>query len=220
MRPGAPAPRRSPHPQRSWRAPGAASVAAVGAAVLVAGLLAGCSEPEVVTPTVSPVPEPTSPQPSPPETTPTDEIPEAPPPRPAAMDRDDAEGAIAAAKYFMELYPYVYATGDLTEWEAMSHPECRFCASVVDNVTDANSRGERVVGGKPRWLGAAEHWFHEDLDVHEVQVRAEQGSAERRSPTGEVLERHESNVFDLFFNLSNSNDSWVVVGVNLESDDA
>lgn len=63
------------------------------------------------------------------------------------MDRDDIEGAIAAAQYFLELYPYAYNTGDLTAWKAMSHPECIFCASVVENVEELHAAGGYEVGG-------------------------------------------------------------------------
>src|SRR5690606_13769770 len=69
------------------------------------------------------------------------------PERPAAMDRDDVEGAKAAAQYFIELYPYVYATGDLDEWRAMSHEECVFCESVIVNVEDLHGDGGYGVGG-------------------------------------------------------------------------
>ena len=57
------------------------------------------------------------------------------------MDDVSVEGAIAAATYFVGLYPYAYNTGDLTEWNALSHPECVFCASVVDGVEALHSQG-------------------------------------------------------------------------------
>ena len=64
-----------------------------------------------------------------------------PPVRPPEMDENTQMGAIAAAVYFMKLYPYAYATGDLTQWQAMSEPECVFCASVVTNVTNLHAAG-------------------------------------------------------------------------------
>src|SRR5690625_4252970 len=85
------------------------------------GLAAGCSdaegdppgaEPSVTeqSPTTSATPEETaSPGPGP---TPWPE-----PTRPAAMERDDIEGAKAAAEYFLSLHPYIFATGDLSGWE-------------------------------------------------------------------------------------------------------
>ena len=40
------------------------------------------------------------------------------PQRPAEADQHDMAGAVAAAEYFTTLYPYVYATGDLTDMHA------------------------------------------------------------------------------------------------------
>ena len=63
------------------------------------------------------------------------------------MDEVSAAGAEAVAVYFLQLYPYVYATGDLTEWRALSHPECIFCASVITNVEEQVAAGNRSIGG-------------------------------------------------------------------------
>ncbi len=63
------------------------------------------------------------------------------PEKPAKMSENSPEGAVAAAEYFVSLYPYVYATGDLTEWDAMSEDGCVFCSSVHDNVTELHESG-------------------------------------------------------------------------------
>ncbi|WP_146192430.1 DUF6318 family protein [Cellulomonas sp. WB94] len=110
------------------------------AAVLALGLLGGCSSggsapvatstssvPTVVastTPTAAATPSPTA--------TPKPE-------RPAAMDTVNVDGAIATATYFLELYPYALNTGDISDWNSLSHPECIFCAGLADEV-------ERQVG--------------------------------------------------------------------------
>ncbi|MDM8085065.1 DUF6318 family protein [Cellulomonas cellasea] len=70
------------------------------------------------------------------------------PERPAAMDSFDIEGAIAAATYITALYPYVYNTGDLTEWKTLSHPECIFCTSVVEGVEELHGQGFHNEGGQ------------------------------------------------------------------------
>ena len=57
------------------------------------------------------------------------------------MDEFSPEGLRLAGEYFLSLHPYVYATGDLKPWQAMSDLECRFCSNVVDNVTDLHSSG-------------------------------------------------------------------------------
>ncbi|WP_279596161.1 DUF6318 family protein [Actinomyces bowdenii] len=70
------------------------------------------------------------------------------PERPAGMDENSPAGAIATAEYFVQLYPYVYATGDLEQWRAMSREDCVFCTSVIDNVTELHSKG----GWRDPWV--------------------------------------------------------------------
>lgn len=69
------------------------------------------------------------------------------PTRPEAMGRDDAEGAAAAAVYFIELYPYVMATGDTAEFEAMSHRACGFCSELIRQAAGIRGKGEVFTGG-------------------------------------------------------------------------
>ncbi|HYF74732.1 MAG TPA: DUF6318 family protein [Nocardioides sp.] len=116
------------------------------AGVVVTGALGGCfggpDEPSW-TPTVWTPEETVEPTPTP---TPVDPAAVAPE-RPAAMDEVSEAGAEAVARYFLELYPYVYATGDLTAWRELSHPECVFCASVISNVEEQVAAGNRSEGG-------------------------------------------------------------------------
>ena len=63
------------------------------------------------------------------------------PERPAGMDELSPEGLRLAGEYFLALYPYVYATGDLSDWQAMSTPECGFCNNVITKVTKLHAAG-------------------------------------------------------------------------------
>ncbi|WP_350339515.1 DUF6318 family protein [Pengzhenrongella frigida] len=63
------------------------------------------------------------------------------------MDRDDAEGAIAAATYFISLYTYAFASGELDAWKAMSDPGCVFCSGLVSDIQTASDAGTRFTGG-------------------------------------------------------------------------
>ncbi|GAB2623337.1 DUF6318 family protein [Pseudactinotalea suaedae] len=72
---------------------------------------------------------------------------EAPTPAPEAAV-DDHIGAIWAARYFMDLYTYMRQTGDTTQFEAMSAPECEFCASSIENVVEIHEEGGWVEGGE------------------------------------------------------------------------
>ncbi|WP_454042589.1 DUF6318 family protein [Cellulosimicrobium sp. Marseille-Q8652] len=120
----------------------------LGVVVAVGMLVAGCTgeepvEPEPSTSTAEESAEPTEePEPSPTETGPVK------PERPAAMEQKDAEGAAAAAEYFIELYPYVMATGDTAEWQAMSLETCEPCSGFIDQASTIASRGDVFEGGK------------------------------------------------------------------------
>src|SRR5690554_3704314 len=104
-------------------------LAAGSVGALLALALASCTTDDEPNPgTAPPATESSSPASEEPTEVGTSGRPEVEKPAPPdAMRRDDVAGAEAAAQYFLQLYPYVYATGDLSEWEAMSDPECVFC---------------------------------------------------------------------------------------------
>ena len=92
--------------------------------------------------------EVTSPAPSPTETaTPTPTPDAATPPERPDMSAFDTETAEAVALYFLQLFPYVYATGDLVDWNLLSHPECIHCASVRTGVEEMLAAGNHSEGG-------------------------------------------------------------------------
>src|SRR5450830_1923187 len=125
----------------SWRRRGL-----VGALLVVGLAVTGCTPDPGPTPSTSPsaVVSPTvTPMPT---STPTPDA-SVKPERPEAMDQADSAGAEAAAVYFLQLYAYVYATNDLAEWRALSHPECIFCASVITSVEEQVAAGNRSEGG-------------------------------------------------------------------------
>ncbi len=63
------------------------------------------------------------------------------------MEQPGADGAAAAATYFMSLYPYVLATGDLAAWDAMSAPDCDFCNNTRTEVERLRAAEQRNLGG-------------------------------------------------------------------------
>src|SRR5699024_1566611 len=83
------------------------------------------------------------------------------PQRPEAMERDDVEGAIAAAEYFLSLYEYVYASGDLTEWRKMSQDSCIFCEDVETEVVEIHDDGGYREGAQTEVLS---RWGAEPLE--------------------------------------------------------
>ncbi len=131
------------------------------------------------------------------------------------MERDDVEGAKAAAQYFLSLYPYAYNTGDLTEWKAMSHPECVFCASVIENVEALHAQGGYQTGGEITWLNV-EGAGNASTGTASVDAVAEQ------APTAQVIGSQVEEISaggraSVYIDLIWSND-WQIRGVDVEGE--
>jgi hypothetical protein len=120
-------------------------VAVTGAGLVLAGCTGGTPADAETT---TPPPVETTPTPTPiPTPTPTVDV-TVKPTRPAALDQPPSvEGAVAVAEYFVRLFPYVNATGDLAEWSRLSHPDCLFCADVTSTVKEKVTFGQHDEGG-------------------------------------------------------------------------
>ncbi len=140
----------------------------------------------------------------------------APPERPAAMERRDVEGAIAAAQYFLELYPYVYNTGDLTEWRAMSHPDCVFCASVVKNVEELHAAGGYETGGGFQFESVSAQEPLPDNEFFGVDLAAIQAPGSRHDSAGRVVDAGPRTRLAIFTALQDSGPGWVMRAVTIE----
>ncbi|MHB1490556.1 MAG: DUF6318 family protein [Cellulomonas sp.] len=153
----------------------------MGAVALGVGLaLAGCTTTPQPTPTASAsatrVPSAT-PSPSAHPTRPA-------PTRPVAMATMDGNGAAAAAVYFIELYGYVLQTGDLTEWNAMSFPDCQFCESTAQYVQSVYSAGGSFVGGDITAEVVTVHELDGFIGGYPVDLRTTQAATKRLDAAG------------------------------------
>ena len=150
--------------ERQWMARAARWVAVlVGTVVSVSACTGGDPAPgpswttPVATssqPTASPSPTPTAP---------------AEPAKPASWTTGSDEAAVDAAAYFMDLYNYVIATGDLAEWDALSDPACEFCANTHEDVASVYASGGRLEGGQLTADHATLVGYSTTLHIHEVQ---------------------------------------------------
>lgn len=110
---------------------------------LCVGLLVSCSSNADPEPSASSSSLPDEPTPD----KPTDDY--TIPPRPENVPKPeepeltaiDIDNAYELARYYLDLYPYVKATGDTTEWEKYAHPECEYCQTVIDAAVVENDSG-------------------------------------------------------------------------------
>ena len=141
-----------------------------------------------------------------PSATPTVRAPE----RPAAMDRADADGAIAAATYFVSLYPYAYATGALAAWTAMSDPACVICRSVVGHVTEMRSLGHTSQGPSIS-VSSVQNGPTANLGSFAIEMHVEQGPSIERDAAGAVVDRvDDSKSLFLVVALEHNRAGWIV----------
>lgn len=192
------------------------------AALSVSLLLGGCTDGSAGTPTPTvsaskaPSVEPSSAAPEPTSAAPSAEV-EKPVP-PEAMRRDDVAGAEAAAQYFLELYPYVYATGDLTEWDAMSDPECKFCESVRNEVGALHSAGGRFDGAAVS-VESMSSTPADGRGLFRIDARVREGEFSRIEASGSEPKRIAAAVHDLTLALFHA-ESWQVREAGVESSEA
>lgn len=184
------------------------SAIAVGLSAMV--LLGACT-PEETEPTPSASPTVEEPTPTPTPTTPPEAI---APERPAEMAEISVAGAEAAATYFLQLYPYVYATGDLAEWASLSHPECLFCASVIQNV------GEQVAAGNSSSGAETSVEILSAIDVspslYSVSILATQAPSIEVSADGAVVSESDGGRYLMDVLLVPSGETWLIRGVDYE----
>lgn len=115
------------------------------AALVLAGSLVACGAP-----TAGPSKMVSSPSPTAGETSPTlSTLPSpVPPSKPKSWVHADASAAVDAAIYFKDLYNYALETGDVSEWRALSEPECEFCRGIGDDIETAYAAGSHYEGGE------------------------------------------------------------------------
>ena len=78
-------------------------------------------------------------------------------PTPSAEAWPPSEETVGeAARYFVALFPYIFATGDLAQWESVSGSDCEWCADIADIVRKDVAAGKRREGGR--------------MDIQDVQV--------------------------------------------------
>lgn len=188
---------------------GSATMRVAGLVVGVGLALSACTGPPDADP--SPPGEPTSAAPSP-SPSPSPSGP-AKPERPDAMKRKDAKGAAAAAEYFIELYPYVMATGDTEEFEAMSHRACGFCEELARQASAIQDAGEIFVGGATAVEMTKEYRRDEVTGIYPFDSRITQEAQTITAADGRIVLDVRREVLDRRIEMGRRQGKWVMVTV-------
>ncbi|MEU4361024.1 DUF6318 family protein [Promicromonospora sp. NPDC023987] len=135
------------------------------------------------------------------------------PERPDAMKRKDAKGAAAAAEYFIELYPYVMATGDTEEFEAMSHRACGFCDELASQASAIQDAKETFIGGKTTVEITNEYQRDEVTGIYPFDSKITQEAQTITGADGRVVLDAKREVLDRRIEIGRRNGEWVMVTV-------
>ncbi|MFI2487280.1 DUF6318 family protein [Promicromonospora kroppenstedtii] len=135
------------------------------------------------------------------------------PERPEAMNREDAEGAAAAAKYFIELYPYVMATGDVEEFKAMSHRACGFCEDALKQAEKLRSRNETWTGGEIKTDLRETYERDEITGIYPLDFEVEQAAARITDSTGATVFEGKNERATYRVELGLRDGDWVVAEI-------
>jgi hypothetical protein len=120
-------------------------------------------------------------------------------------------GAAAAATYFIVLYGYVLQTGDLTEWDAMSFPTCRYCAETRRYITSAHSSGETFTGSVISTEVVHVHELNELVGGYPIDLRVTQGPTTHLDASGATIESGDTWTEVMRLETVFRGDSWTIL---------
>jgi hypothetical protein len=104
------------------------------------------------------------------------------PAKPEEITQNTDDGAVATAKYAIELYNYTYATGHVNEYKSLCVSEKRSCVKTVASVQRLHNKGGWV---SPINVVFTEGYVRKDAKDVVVQLRYFQPEAIEYSGTGE-----------------------------------
>lgn len=138
------------------------------------------------------------------------------PQRPEALQAPASEeNAVAVATYFLALFPYAVATGDLSAWDALSGDTCKYCASVRNIVGEIYGAGNHGLGGAYD-IGAGLPYERDDGSFV-VVVDLTQYPSQTLDASGNVVEDYPGvATMRARVALSHPGDRWVVDGVQVD----
>jgi hypothetical protein len=174
-----------------------------GGMVLVSALALGaCSS--------DPVPR----QPDDDATTSASPTPTAPPPtRPAQASEDSPEGAAAFVDYYVRVFNYAAATGDVAELSRLSAPSCDGCQRYIDLYRDTYEAGGYFRGGDWR-IGEIGLRSAQDSTLATTAVRS--GGARFKMTSADEEKLSSTATTKVTFELQGSNVSRVIREIVVE----
>lgn len=132
------------------------------------------------------------------------------------FDDDGQAGAEAAAVYFVELYSYLYATGDFEAWDELTTDECNFCAGVRERVRSLYHEGGHGVTYEPSVESVAGQIWDSSPGDFSVAVVLPSPALEIVDASGAITDAYEEVLTRVWVLVERRAGHWFVVGVDAE----
>ena len=131
-----------------------------------------------------------------------------PPPKPELITVNSDDGAIATAKYWVQLYYYIYTTGKTDEYKALCPGNSATAVNPVKHATENHSEGGWV---EPVTVKFTDGFRRTDFpDTVVIQVNYDRDSFTQYHGDGEIIEfKKESRWAALELNYVNG--QWTIV---------
>lgn len=129
------------------------------------------------------------------------------------MATNDEAGAVALAEYFItDLYQYTFATGDATEWSAISDDGCNFCNSILAKVEEM-AAAEEHASSEPTVVESSEVVELIEGTRYGVTLVIQQGASRRLNAAGETTGTSDSGRYTVNYALG-WNGEWSILAVD------
>jgi hypothetical protein len=129
------------------------------------------------------------------------------------MDRDDADGAVAALEYFYAVQQYMFLTGSTAEYKELSHRACGYCDSMLGNARWLKESGATYTGGE-KSIEVLEVYVRDVVTgVTPLDVRLTSEPVTILDAEGNEIDSVPRDVVDVRAELGQRDGQWVVVGL-------
>ena len=135
------------------------------------------------------------------------------------FDDDGQAGAEAAAVYFVELYSYLYATGDFEAWDELTTDECNFCSGVRERVDAIYTGDGYAITGVPTITSQSSHLWTDEPGDFAIDLQVEAAEVEVYTATHARQESHPSGPVRIAVLVEARDGEWKIVGADAEDAD-
>ncbi|MDO4887870.1 MAG: DUF6318 family protein [Actinomycetaceae bacterium] len=134
------------------------------------------------------------------------------------MNQADETGALAFAEYYVTLTSYAASTGDFTELEALSGPDCQFCQSFIAHQKPDTEAGIWATVPDVRTLKYREQANPDIPGRFRVDIIAWHDTYQEVHPDGRIEEREaETSMFAVIIDYGDN--GWVMTDAEVVDPD-